>query len=176
MRSAFLTVPILILLLDQSTAFAQDFSSRLREGAPCYSCGFKSGGQSLPLLSLPASLERQQEVVNRSLGGISGSSFQTQTATAEQTRRQLLKAPPQPAFDTGPPIQTEQTPTFVQPQLSADRFTFQRSFEERFNTGTGDSEEAFRLFTPKAQDTIQFLGGRRKRGLLKDLLSPDLNF
>ncbi len=167
------------VLLENNEVSAQEYSSQLRSGAGCYSCGFKTGGQSLPLLSLPASLERQQSLLNRSLGGIAGSSFQTEQATPEQTLRQVLKAPPDPALNTGFAASAEAaTPIFTQPQLSAERFTLLRSFEERFGGGRNDddTEEAFRLFTPDLQNSVQVLGGRRRRGVLQNLFAPVLRY
>ena len=178
MRSTHYCSLLVLAWLFQATAYAQGLSSELRNGAPCYSCGLKAGGQSLPLLSLPASLERREQLLNRSIGGIAGSSFQTEQATPEQTFRQALKAPPEPVFTAAPTAVVEtESPLFAQSRfLAADRFSFQRSFEQRFGTETDESTEAFRLVVPDLRSPFKLLGGKHKRGALSDLFAQDLNF
>lgn len=175
MQKASLYIIFVLGTIVIAPAFAQNFSSQLREGSGCYSCGLKAGGQSIPLLSLPA--ERRELVLNRSLGGIAGSSFQTEQATPEQTLRQVLKAPPEPVFNTQTNQAQEEAPRIDQLRFStADRFRLQRSFEQRFNTETEDSGDAFRLPTPDVRSPLNILGGKRKRNSLSDLFAPNLGF
>lgn len=150
-------------------AFSQDYSSGLRDNSSCFSCLMRGSGQTIPLLGLPETLERRRGVLEKALGGIGGSSFQTESATPEQTTRQLLKAPQEPVF-AAPPVQSalERATQFENP--FAERFTVYRSFEEHF--GHHEEEEpSFRLFAPELSNPLQVLGGRRRRGLLKEIFS-----
>ena len=96
----------------------------------CFSCGLRGGGKKIELLSLPSALDREHRVLERAIGGIAGSSFQTEEATPEQTERQAaLKAPREPVFVAPSASQLELSENRLFAEPSIESFSILKSFE-----------------------------------------------
>ncbi len=146
-------------------ARAQDNYVRLNENATCFSCQMKAGSQQIPLLTSPEKFERERTLFDRSIGGISGSSSQTQEATREQIVRpeSTKSAGIQPV--TFEPAFTDQV---SEESFSGNRLPSLRPFQYQFNqVDNSRMNDSSSLTTPEIGGSVWLLNGRgRNRGQL----------
>jgi hypothetical protein len=154
-----------LVAIVQCQSYGQDYLLRRSDSSYCYSRQMSGGEQGLRLLGLPESLEKNRGLMNRSLGGISGSSFQTEEATPDQTLRQQAKAAPEPVFRAAlSPSGTEHR--FDSP--FEENESLLRSFERQFATPSYFNVDESSEFPPSK--SLDLLGRSHKRGLLKDIV------
>jgi hypothetical protein len=127
-----------------------------------FSAQMKGGQAVIRLLDLPASLENNRALFNRSIGGIGGSSFQTEIATPEQTWRQRLRAAPARQF-AGTTDFTTGEPSTEFP--STEKFL--RISEEHFRTPSYFKVQESRQ--PSTETSLELIGRERRKGLLEDI-------
>lgn len=128
----------------------------------------QGGGRKIPLLSVPEGLDRSRGALDRSIGGIGGSSFQTQSATAEQTiRAAQIRRAQEPVF-----VIPENSQSIAEPERSfADRNLELRSFEQRVQNGSYQLDSSLRPFSSKLDNSFNLFGTRSTRSGLQDLFS-----
>lgn len=153
----FLDVPAFAQYGTNPFAASESFSTRMR-----------GGSQSIPLLQLPANLDKSREAWDHSLGGISGSSFDTQVATADQARRAQVRESSAEVFYAPSVYQVYSLGSFSAP---SEINTQVGSFEQHFLTPTLQVDDSYRSYAPKFDRAFRMTGGRRRSRILDSLFT-----
>ncbi len=165
-RSPILSLIILGICIQP--VLAQYQSSVFSDSNESFSGRMRGGSQGLSLLALPTSLDQNRDVWNRSLGGISGSSFETQVATSDQAQRPLIKSDPVYAF-AAPSIYQVYNPGA--PNSLSERLFEAASFEQHFSAPDFHIDDSFRKYAPRYDRSFRMTGGRRRSKSIDSLFA-----
>lgn len=149
------------------SAFSQFSETRFRDATNSFSNQMKGGSQIIQLLTLPSDLDGNRDAWNRSLGGISGSSFDTQVATPDQVHRSFLRASTSPVFNAPSAFEIYNRP-------STTSFTDQPetpSLEMRFSKSDFNLDDSFSKYSAKLDRAFSITGGRHRSKILDSLFS-----